>query len=307
MPSLRQNNCNMSKIYGFGNALIDIEIHINEDQLRATGIPKGGMKHINGDQKEDFLKLYKDNIKSKNPGGSIANSLHAAENYGASTYFSCSLGDDEYGNLFLKSYEDKNKIIFDYSNEPTGVCLVFITPDGERTMASNLSANYMLSKNSIDLNHLKTSEYLLFDNFSLATDAGNQTVDYCLKESDSKVKVCFGLADSKLILENLQKIRNLNSKNIYCLSGNEFEHNELDSRFTLNHQKRLISYGKSGASINGININAPNIELVNTNGAGDSLLGVYIALEDKMTEQEALKEAVNYSSKVCEVNGPRLT
>ena len=39
----------MSKIYGFGNALIDIEIQINEDQLRSIGIPKGGMQHISRD------------------------------------------------------------------------------------------------------------------------------------------------------------------------------------------------------------------------------------------------------------------
>ena len=297
----------MSKIYGFGNALIDIEIQINEDQLSSIGIPKGGMQHISRDEKDYFLKNFKSSIKSMSPGGSIANSLFAAENFGASTCFSCSLGDDEHGQLFLNSYEDNKKIYFNYSNDPTGVCLVFISPDGERTMASNLSANYQLSSECINPTLLQSCEYLLFDNFSLATDSGNQTVDYCLESISNEVKVCFGLADSGLIVKNLDKIKGLGNKNLYCLSGNQKEHDELDVHLSLNYQNRLVSYDKFGATINGEKVNAPKIDLVNTNGAGDALLGTYLALESKLGKLDALKEAVNYASKICSINSPRLT
>ena len=297
----------MSKIYGFGNALIDIEIQINEDQLSSIGIPKGGMQHISRDEKDYFLKNFKSSIKSMSPGGSIANSLFAAENFGASTCFSCSLGDDEHGQLFLNSYEDNKKIYFNYSNDPTGVCLVFISPDGERTMASNLSANYQLSSECINPTLLQSCEYLLFDNFSLATDSGNQTVDYCLESISNEVKVCFGLADSGLIVKNLDKIKGLGNKSLYCLSGNQQEHDELDVHLSLNYQNRLVSYDKFGATINGEKVNAPKIDLVNTNGAGDALLGTYLALENKLGKLDALKEAVNYASKICSINSPRLT
>ena len=296
----------MSKIYGFGNALIDIEIQINEDQLSSIGIPKGGMQHISRDEKDYFLKIFKTSIKSMSPGGSIANSLFAAENFGASTYFSCSLGDDEYGQLFLNSYQDNKKIVFNYSNNPTGVCLVFVSPDGERTMASNLSANYELNSDCISPSLLQSCEYLLFDNFSLATDSGNETVNYCLDTIGNEVKLCFGLADSSLVAKNLNKIKNLSNKNLYCLSGNQKEHDELDLHLALNYQNRLVSYDKSGATINGEKVQAPNINLVNTNGAGDALLGAYIALESKLGKLDALMEAVNYASKICSINSPRL-
>ena len=296
----------MSKIYGFGNALIDIEIQINEDQLSSIGIPKGGMQHISRDEKDYFLKIFKTSIKSMSPGGSIANSLFAAENFGASTYFSCSLGDDEHGQLFLNSYQDKKKIVFNYSNDPTGVCLVFVSPDGERTMASNLSANYELNSDCISPSLLQSCEYLLFDNFSLATDSGNETVNYCLDTIGNQVKLCFGLADASLVAKNLNKIKNLSNKNLYCLSGNQKEHDELDLYLALNYQNRLVSYDKSGATINGEKVQAPNINLVNTNGAGDALLGAYIALESKLGKLDALMEAVNYASKICSINSPRL-
>tara|TARA_B100000686_G_C16794792_1_gene981480 strand:- start:3477 stop:4367 length:891 start_codon:yes stop_codon:yes gene_type:complete len=296
----------MSKIYGFGNALIDIEIQINDDQLSSIDIPKGSMRHISKDSKDLLLKEFKDSICSINPGGSIANSLFAAENLGALTCFSCSLGDDEYGDLFLSSYKEEN-ISFKYSNEPTGVCLVFISPDGERTMASTLSANYHLSSKCINLSFLENCDYLLFDNFSLATDSGNQTVNYCLENISDKVKVCFGLADSELIVKNLNQLKKLSNKPIHCLSGNKLEHDSLDKIISMNYQNRLVSYGEQGAAINGEKISAPKINLVNTNGAGDSLLGAFVALEDKMEQEEALQKAVYYSSKVCSVSGPRLT
>ena len=58
--------------------------------------------------------------------------------------------------------------------------------------------------------------------------------------------------------------------------------------------------------INGEKVQAPKINLVNTNGAGDALLGAYIALESKLGKLDALMEAVNYASKVCSINSPRL-
>ena len=211
----------MSKIYGFGNALIDIEIQINDDQLASIGIPKGSMQHINKDKKDLLLDEYKDSIRSKNPGGSIANSLFAAENFGASTCFSCSIGDDEDGHLFLDSYSDKQKVFYNFSEEPTGVCLVFITPDGERTMASNLSANYQLNPQCINSELLESCNYLLFDNFSLATDSGNKTAHYCLDKikNDNLYKIQCNLANDNDIekLRTIFEDNNINTLQYYKL------------------------------------------------------------------------------------------
>ena len=55
----------MPKIYGFGNALIDIEISVSEDELSSLSINKGSMEHINSDQKIAWLELFKSRIQSK--------------------------------------------------------------------------------------------------------------------------------------------------------------------------------------------------------------------------------------------------
>ena len=97
----------MNTIYGFGNALVDIEIRISEIQLQDIEIKKGSMKHIAKEELAMYLETYSKNIHSKLPGGSIANSLYAANKHGAKTHFSCSLGEDEYGQYFIDRFKDE--------------------------------------------------------------------------------------------------------------------------------------------------------------------------------------------------------
>ena len=68
----------------------------------------------------------------------------------------------------------------------------------------------------------------------------------------------------------------------------------------------LISKGSRGAQYNLITVEASPIDIVNSNGAGDALIGTFLAYADIVSDKKALKEAVSYATKVCKVNGPRL-
>ncbi len=82
----------MTKLYGFGNALIDIEISIKDEDLIHIDIPKGSTKDISHEDLMNFLSTFDSNVRSRLPGGSIANSLYAANQFGAIVHFSCSIG-----------------------------------------------------------------------------------------------------------------------------------------------------------------------------------------------------------------------
>ena len=73
----------MNRIYGFGNALIDLEIQIQDDELESINIKKGNMRHISENELKTFMDRFSNNINSRLPGGSIANSLYAANQHGA--------------------------------------------------------------------------------------------------------------------------------------------------------------------------------------------------------------------------------
>ena len=54
----------MTKLYGFGNALIDIEISIKEEDLKSIGIPKGSMKDISHEEMTNLLSDFNSSIES---------------------------------------------------------------------------------------------------------------------------------------------------------------------------------------------------------------------------------------------------
>ena len=68
----------------------------------------------------------------------------------------------------------------------------------------------------------------------------------------------------------------------------------------------LETNGENGASYNGNIAPAPKIDIINSNGAGDALIGAFLAHKGNYDEKTALFKSVGYASRVCRVNGPRL-
>ena len=296
----------MNRIYGFGNALIDLEITIEEDELDSIDIKKGTMKHISEEELQIFMNMFSSKIKSRLPGGSIANSLYAANQHGASVHFSCSVGKDDYGDYFIDSFGgNQNLISFERSSLPTGICLIFVTEDGQRTMAANLGANLDINESILNIDKLKIADYLLFDNFSMSTKNGLGTVIAALREKTDS-QVCFGVSDESLVTENSKNLQWLTQNKIDIIYGNHEEITKIKREINFYANNVLETNGGHGASYNGKIVPAPRIDIINSNGAGDALIGTFLALKDKYDEATALFKSVGYASRVCRVNGPRL-
>ena len=299
----------MTKLYGFGNALIDIEISIKEEDLKSIDIPKGSMKDISYEEMSNLLSDFNSSINSRLPGGSIANALYAANQFGAIIHFSCSVGNDDYGECFVDSFMDnENLITYKMSDKPTGICLIFVTPDGERTMASNLGANEDLSPEALNIEKVKSSDFLIFDNFSLTTTLANSTVVSALNNKNKSTKICFGLSDVNLIDRNIERLEWLSQNKIEYVFGNEKEVERLKEVLEFYAENFVKTLDSRGAMHNDHMMPAPQLSSVaNTNGAGDALMGAFLALKEKEGIEKALMKAVAYATRVCSVNGPRLT
>ena len=297
----------MPKIYGFGNALIDIEISVSEVELASLPINKGSMEHISSNQKMDWLQRFQSRVQSREPGGSIANSLHAAASQGSNCTFSCSMGEDLEKDLFLEGFNKKLiQTSFQYSINPTGICFIFVTPDGERTMASNLSANEDLNPKCLNKEMLSQSDWLLFDAFSVCTSNGLKTAkEALLVAKQNKVKIAFGLADINLIKSNLKEIEWVLNQSIDLLFSNENEINLMQQSIKPKVDI-LCSSGANGCRFNQVKVDAKDISVINTNGAGDALVGIFLSHYNSLPQQEALKRAVDYATAVCQIGGPRI-
>jgi len=133
----------MRKIIGIGNALVDVLVHLDdEQQLQTLGLAKGGMVHITRERRDELQPLLKGLKIERATGGSAANTIHALALLGNETGYIGAVGNDELGRFFSersreRGIEARLSIIPD---EPTGTATTFITPDRERTFATHLGA-----------------------------------------------------------------------------------------------------------------------------------------------------------------------
>jgi sugar/nucleoside kinase (ribokinase family) len=91
----------MAKVLGVGNALVDLLIHLeNDNLLLELNLPKGSMTLVDEitraliDEKTKFLK------REMASGGSAANTIHGLASLGVETAFIGSIGNDAIGTFF---------------------------------------------------------------------------------------------------------------------------------------------------------------------------------------------------------------
>ena len=132
----------MEKIFGMGNALVDIlAVLPDNSMLEKMQLPEGSMQLVDKD-KYLYIKNIIEEMKTKTAtGGSAGNVTKALASLGASPVFVGKVGNDDLGKFFLKDSR-KHGVLphFLEGDEATGVALTFISPSGERTFATYLGA-----------------------------------------------------------------------------------------------------------------------------------------------------------------------
>jgi sugar/nucleoside kinase (ribokinase family) len=67
----------MKKILGMGNALVDILIRIEDDEiLHPLELPKGSMQLVNALRSQAVFEKFENHPKNISAGGSAANTIH---------------------------------------------------------------------------------------------------------------------------------------------------------------------------------------------------------------------------------------
>ncbi len=156
-------------VLGVGNAIVDILAKTDDETLKRLELPKGHMQLITSDEAD---RLYDQMGPGQEiSGGSAANTCAGIAALGGSCRFIGTVKDDQFGKVFA---HDLNAINVQYDtpftsgDTPTARCLVFVSPDGERTMNTFLGASLELGPEDIDEAHVKDAaitylEGYLFD------------------------------------------------------------------------------------------------------------------------------------------------
>ena len=281
-------------ICGIGNALVDSEYKVSEEEITNLNLTKGCME-LN--DRENHIKLSSrlrethGTVKMM-PGGSVANSLYTLSQFGADVSFIGRVSDDTTGDAFIDSLENTGVRvnINQVDNGITGECLVLITPDHERTMYTHLGVSSELSVEDINQSVIKDSEYLLVEGYLVTSEETHNVASYSLDIATKYgIKKIITLSDPnvvKFFRENILELLNKKFDIIFCNKQEALNismSNNIDDAIDFLREyayEIIITSGEDGAYVTIGDEKAhevpDKVKPVDLTGAGDMFLAAYV-------------------------------
>ena len=153
-------------VIAIGNAIVDVMAPADEATIVTLGLNKGGMTLVDAERARE---LYDAMGPAKEiSGGSAANTLAGLAALGANCAFIGQVADDQLGEFFAHDIR-AGGIAFDTparpGDPPTARCLIFVTPDGERTMNTFLGASQFLPPAALDETLIASAAILYLEGY----------------------------------------------------------------------------------------------------------------------------------------------
>lgn len=139
------------QIVGIGNAVVDVISQNDDSFLAHMGIEKGIMQLIERDRGEVLYAAMETRLQT--PGGSVANTIAGAGALGLDSAFIGRVHDDALGHFYADAMNEEG---VDFVNPPvtggelpTSRSMIFVTPDGERSLNTYLGISAELSSEDV--------------------------------------------------------------------------------------------------------------------------------------------------------------
>ncbi|HHY03262.1 MAG TPA: adenosine kinase [Paracoccus sp.] len=140
------------RVIGIGNAVMDVIAPITDAQLEGLGVARGVMALVERDR-SDQLTAAAAGARLV-PGGSVANTIAGLGRLGLSTACIGRVADDDLGRAYVRQTVAEGT---DFVNPPvagaglpTSRSVIFVTPDGERSMNTWLGISAELDETDVD-------------------------------------------------------------------------------------------------------------------------------------------------------------
>jgi sugar/nucleoside kinase (ribokinase family) len=138
-------------VLGIGNAIVDVLARTDDEFLRLNRLAKGGMSLIDAERAEALYQVMRGAVECS--GGSCANTMAGIASLGGRAAYIGKVRADGLGWTFRHDIRNTG-VAFDTpaatSGPSTARCLIFVTPDAQRTMNTYLGACVTLTAADID-------------------------------------------------------------------------------------------------------------------------------------------------------------
>ncbi|MDI2113141.1 adenosine kinase [Commensalibacter nepenthis] len=283
-------------IVGIGNAIVDILVQVDSNFLEQHGMVPGTMALIDGHRAKELKSLVKP--EKQMSGGSVANTCFVAALMGAKAAYLGKVADDSLGKNFA---EDIRQGGVYFPSQPlkakgnadllTARSIIFVTPDGQRTMNTYLGACTQFKPKDVIEEVISAAkvtflEGYLFDG-ELAQRAFYQAADMAHKAGK---KVALSLSDAFCVQRHLAAFKDFVSTRVDMVFANEHEicalYETEDFEVAIVQAAKdapivVVTRGEKGSVIvaenERVEVACVPTVVVDTTGAGDAYVAGFLA------------------------------
>ena len=309
-------------VYGVGNALVDVQVRVDDDFLARHGLKKGHMELVDAQRQAQVLAALAGHPVNRCSGGSAANTVVGVAELGGRAGYCGKVGDDDLGRFYREDL-DSVGVRFDgaFSSEPTGTALVLITPDAQRTMLTCLAASALLDAPDVRSASLEGCSYLYVEGYLLPGDSTRRAALTAIKAAKERgVRVALTVSDPFVVAQSAALLWELIEGPVDLLFCNEIEAAALvgtedmvecaralhrkatNVALTLGAKGSVLMHEGTLHPVEGV-----RVDPVDTTGAGDMYAaGILYGLTHGLSWPEAGRLASHAAARVVSVLGARL-
>ncbi|MBD3248906.1 adenosine kinase [Candidatus Woesearchaeota archaeon] len=308
-------------VFGVGSALVDFLVEIDDDEFLEFSLEKGNFHLVDEMRSKEILEKLKHKDIKIDAGGSAANTIAGVAFLGGKSVFYGNVGEDEQSLVFeQKNKEAGVRSVLGKSKGMTGYAITFITPDSQRTFATNLGASLALKEDDSVKDLIAKSRIVHLEGYQLEDENLRKVSLFAMKAAkENGCLVSIDLADPGLIERNLSDLRKIIKEFADIVFVNEEEAKAFTGREEKEALEELskfcdyavVKLGEKGSLIKHdgkvYRVGAIRTDAVDTTGAGDMYAaGILYGIARGLSLDEAGKIASENSAKVVSQIGARL-
>ncbi len=228
-------------LVGIGNAIVDVITQNDDAFLDRMTIQKGIMQLIETDRAEVLYDAMDNRVQT--PGGSVANTIAGAGALGLSTAFIGRVHDDDLGRFYASAMQD---VGIDFVNPPvaggelpTSRSMIFVSPDGERSMNTYLGISSELSSDDVPADVAGRAKIMFLEGYLFDKDKGKAAFMEAARDCRAGGgKIGIAISDPFCVERHRADFLNLIENELDYVLGNEdeikslFESDDLDDSLT---------------------------------------------------------------------------
>ncbi|MFM8237511.1 MAG: adenosine kinase [Actinomycetota bacterium] len=271
-------------VVAFGNALVDILAYEDDATVIRAGLERGAMTLVDGARADEIYAAMSPTTEVS--GGSAANTMAGIASFGGRAAFIGRIADDTFGRVFAHDLRSAG-VHFDppiaRGAEPTGRCLVMVTPDAQRTLCTHLGTGVDLDPTYVDEALIADAAVTYLEGYLWDQPPAKEAMRSACRTARANGRhIAFTLSDPFCVERNRDEFLHLVEHEVDVLFANEHEITSLYSveRFddALQHVRghceiAVLTRGPLGAVVvagDEVHVIDPvATTVVDTTGAGD--------------------------------------